>query len=49
VVLGAVGAAIVGTVCLAVYAGVLALVRAPELTPAITMVRRVLPGGRRGD
>ena len=46
VVAGAVGAAIVGTVCIAVYGGVLALIRAPELSPALAMLRR---RGRRGD
>lgn len=44
--LGAVGVAIIGSVSLVVYAGVLALLRAPELGPAVTMVRRMLPGGR---
>lgn len=42
--LGALGAAIIGTVSLVVYAGFLALLRAPELAPAIAMARRILPG-----
>ncbi|KRA25177.1 virulence factor MviN [Microbacterium sp. Root61] len=41
--LGALGAAIIGTVSLVVYAGFLALLRAPELTPALGIVRRFLP------
>lgn len=40
--LGAVGAAIIGIVVLAVYAGFLALLRAPELGPAVAVVRRVV-------
>jgi putative peptidoglycan lipid II flippase len=44
--LGAVGAAIIGVVALVVYAGVLALLRAPELAVATQLVRRMLPGGR---
>ena len=44
--LGAVGAAIIGSVCLAVYAGLLALLRAPELGPAVALARRLLTGGR---
>jgi putative peptidoglycan lipid II flippase len=44
--LGAVGAAIIGVVSLAVYAGFLALLRAPELGPAIALVRRLLPARR---
>jgi putative peptidoglycan lipid II flippase len=44
--LGAVGAAIIGTVSLLVYVGFLALLRAPELTPALALARRILPGGR---
>lgn len=43
--LGAVGAGIIGLVVLAVYAGILALFRAPELQPAIGMLRRFLPRG----
>lgn len=43
--LGAVGAAIIGIVSLIVYAGFLALLRAPELGPALALARRVLPGG----
>jgi putative peptidoglycan lipid II flippase len=41
--LGAAGAAIVGLVVLAVYAGILAVFRAPELKPATAMIRRFLP------
>ena len=44
--LGAVGAAIIGVVSLLVYAGFLALLRAPELGPAMALARRVLPGRR---
>ena len=44
--LGAIGAAVIGLVSVAVYAGFLALLRAPELGPAIELARRVLPGGR---
>ena len=44
--LGAVGAAIIGAVSLVVYAGFLSLLRAPELTPALALARRILPGGR---
>ncbi len=44
--LGAVGAAIIGAVSLVVYAGFLALLRAPELGPAMALARRLLPGGR---
>lgn len=46
VVAGAAGAAIVGLSCIAVYGGVLLLVRAPELAPATRMLRRLLPGRR---
>lgn len=42
--LGALGAAIIGFVVLVVYAGFLALLRAPELSPAMRIVRRMLPG-----
>ncbi|NYF18074.1 putative peptidoglycan lipid II flippase [Microbacterium sp. AK009] len=42
--LGAVGTVVIGVVVLGVYIGMLALVRAPELTPAIGMVKRLLPG-----
>jgi putative peptidoglycan lipid II flippase len=45
-VLGAVGAAIIGTVVLVVYAAFLALLRAPELSVATGLVRRILPGRR---
>ncbi len=38
--LGAVGAAIIGAVCVVVYAGVLAVLRAPELDAALTLLRR---------
>lgn len=44
--LGALGAAIIGVVVLAVYAAFLALLRAPELSTAIRLVRRFLPGRR---
>jgi putative peptidoglycan lipid II flippase len=44
--LGAVGVAIIGTVSLVVYAGVLALLRAPELGPAMALARRILTGAR---
>ncbi|MGK3951939.1 murein biosynthesis integral membrane protein MurJ [Microbacterium sp. I2] len=44
--LGAVGAAIIGLVALVVYVAFLALLRAPELTTATQLVRRMLPGGR---
>jgi putative peptidoglycan lipid II flippase len=43
-VLGAVGAAIIGVVVLAVYGAILALLRAPELSVAMGLVRRFLPG-----
>ncbi len=43
-VLGALGAAIIGTVVLVVYAAFLALLRAPELATAARVVRRFLPG-----
>ncbi|MFJ6651780.1 murein biosynthesis integral membrane protein MurJ [Microbacterium sp. NPDC091313] len=41
-ILGAAGAAIIGLVVLAVYGGILALIRAPELAPATAMLRRIL-------
>lgn len=41
--LGALGAAVIGSVVLVVYLGILALFRAPELTPAVGMLRRFLP------
>ncbi|HWS51123.1 MAG TPA: virulence factor MviN, partial [Microbacterium sp.] len=44
--LGAVGAAIVGLASVAVYVGLLALLRAPELSAATALVRRFLPGRR---
>jgi putative peptidoglycan lipid II flippase len=44
--LGALGAAIIGSVVLAVYLGFLALLRTPELSAATGMVRRLLPGRR---
>lgn len=44
--LGAVGTGIVGLVSFVVYLGVLALFRTPELTPAIGMLRRILPRRR---
>ena len=40
---GALGAAIVGTVVLAVYLGILAIFRTPELAPAMALARRFLP------
>lgn len=40
---GAAGAAIIGTVVLAVYLGILALFRTPELAPALALGRRFLP------
>ncbi|MBN9183145.1 MAG: hypothetical protein J0I66_09140 [Microbacterium sp.] len=40
--LGAVGAALIGVVCIVVYIGVLALLRAPELGPALQAVRRLV-------
>ncbi|MBU4464358.1 MAG: murein biosynthesis integral membrane protein MurJ [Actinobacteria bacterium] len=39
---GALGAAIIGSVSLVVYAGFLALLRAPELGPATALVRRLV-------
>jgi len=45
-ILGAVGAAIIGIVVLIVYVGFLALLRAPELSVAMGLVRRFLPGRR---
>ncbi len=42
---GALGTALIGAVTAAVYLGVLALVRAPELAPASTLVRRILRRG----
>jgi len=44
--LGAVGTAIICVVAFLVYVGVLALLRAPELRPALTLVQRFLPGRR---
>jgi putative peptidoglycan lipid II flippase len=44
--LGAVGAAIIGVVVAVIYVGFLALLRAPELTVATGIVRRMLPGRR---
>ena len=44
--LGAVGTAVIGAVVLVVYVGFLALLRAPELTPALAIARRFLPGRR---
>lgn len=40
---GAAGAAIVGSVVLVVYLGILAVFRTPELAPAISLGRRFLP------
>jgi putative peptidoglycan lipid II flippase len=39
--LAAVGAVVIGVVCLIVYVGLLALLRAPELGPALEILRRV--------
>jgi putative peptidoglycan lipid II flippase len=44
--LGALGAALICTVVFVVYLGFLALLRAPELGPALTLARRLLPGRR---
>ena len=44
--LGALGTAVIGAVVLVVYVGFLALLRAPELTPALAIARRILPGRR---
>lgn len=44
--LGAVGAALIGIAALAVYVAVLALLRAPELSAATALVRRMVPGRR---
>ncbi len=43
-VLGAVGAGIIAAVVVVVYLGILALLRAPELAVAGTLLRRFLPG-----
>ncbi|MDQ1138509.1 putative peptidoglycan lipid II flippase [Microbacterium sp. SORGH_AS 1204] len=40
---GALGAAIIGSIVLAVYIGILALFRTPELEPALALGRRFLP------
>jgi putative peptidoglycan lipid II flippase len=42
---GAIGTVLIGAVCLAVYAGLLALLRAPELTMATDLARRLLKRG----
>ncbi|RKT31578.1 putative peptidoglycan lipid II flippase [Microbacterium sp. AG1240] len=42
-IFGALGAALIGTVTLVVYVGVLALFRTTELRPAIAIVQRFLP------
>jgi putative peptidoglycan lipid II flippase len=42
-IFGALGAALIGTVTLAVYGAVLAIFRAPELRPAVAIVQRFLP------
>ncbi|MHC9045460.1 murein biosynthesis integral membrane protein MurJ [Microbacterium saperdae] len=42
--LGAIGTAVVGLVVVVVYIGILALMRAPELKVAGSLVRRFLPG-----
>ncbi|MHC2999843.1 murein biosynthesis integral membrane protein MurJ [Microbacterium sp. HJ5] len=44
--LGALGAAVIGTVVLIVYIAFLALLRTPELSTATALVKRMLPGGR---
>jgi putative peptidoglycan lipid II flippase len=44
--LGALGTGVIGAVVLVVYIGFLALLRAPELTPALAIARRFLPGRR---
>ena len=44
--LGALGAAVIGSVVLVVYVAFLALLRAPELSTATALVKRLLPGGR---
>ncbi|MGX1702108.1 murein biosynthesis integral membrane protein MurJ [Microbacterium sp. NPDC055357] len=44
--LGAVATALIGLVSFAVYVGVLALLRAPELRPALDLARRVIPRRR---
>ncbi|MBB2976519.1 putative peptidoglycan lipid II flippase [Microbacterium endophyticum] len=38
--------ALIGVVMLVVYGGALAVLRAPELTPALAIVRRFIPGAR---
>ncbi|MCR2783072.1 MULTISPECIES: murein biosynthesis integral membrane protein MurJ [unclassified Microbacterium] len=43
---GALGTMLIGAVVAAVYVGILALLRAPELQVALGLVRRVLPGKR---
>ena len=40
---GAVGAALIGSVVLAIYVGILAVLKTPELAPAIALGRRFLP------
>ena len=42
-IFGALGAALIGIVTLAVYGAVLAIFRAPELRPAVAIVQRFLP------
>ncbi|GAA1921720.1 hypothetical protein GCM10009775_12670 [Microbacterium aoyamense] len=44
--LGALGAAIIGIASVIVYVGVLAVLRAPELKPALALAQRFLPGRR---
>ena len=44
IVLGAVGAMLIALVAAVVYFGVLVALRAPELAPVGTMLRRFLPG-----
>ena len=45
-ILGVLGSAVIGAVVLVVYVAFLALLRAPELSAATSLVRRVLPGRR---
>jgi putative peptidoglycan lipid II flippase len=44
--LGALGTALIGAVVVVVYGAFLALLRAPELSPAIAIAKRMLPGRR---
>ncbi|MDE0546305.1 murein biosynthesis integral membrane protein MurJ [Microbacterium sp. C7(2022)] len=47
--LGAVGTGVICAVALVVYVPMLMLLRAPELAPAVAMLRRVIPGGMSRD